>query len=87
MKLDSNQNYQVRDIFEASFLFTSGCDFLGLENGQGFYYFVFQDKEKCESLQFQYWSGNGSVCPKQYADAYKSLKSIVFQKSREQRYE
>lgn len=87
MKLDSNTNYLVRDIFEASYLFAVGCDFLGLENGQGFYYFVFQDKDQCESLQFEYWSGSASVSPKKYADAYKSLKSIVFQKNKEQRYE
>lgn len=87
MKLDSNTNYLVRDIYEASYLLCSGCELLGLDNGQGFFYFVFNNKTLCESLQFDYWSGSANVSPKQYAESYKSLKALVFQKNKEQRYE
>jgi len=86
MKLDSNTKYQVRDIYEASYLLTKGCELVSLEDGNGFFYFVFQDREKCESLQFEYLSGSALISPKQYSESYKSLKSIVFSRNKEQRY-
>jgi len=51
---------------------------LKLEKEDDFYWFVFEDKEKAEILSNQYWMREGEVIPKEYAEAIRTLKDLLF---------
>jgi len=73
--------YKTKDIFEASFLYAKQKYLIGLEKDGRYYFFVFkQNKNDCEKLSEQYWSGSAVVNAKDFVDSQKTLKDLVFSK-------
>ena len=82
MTLDIDQKldkYKVRDIYEAAYLYASGCNFVGLEKSSTFYNFVFSNLGACRILRDEFWQNKGTVVPKLYGDSIKLLKQQIFQ--------
>jgi hypothetical protein len=48
------------------------------------YFFIFQEKSKAEKLRDLYWSKNGIISPKLYAEGIRSLKERIFANERSQ---
>lgn len=86
IQIESNNYYRVRDIYEAAYLYASGCKFSFLEKSQNFYYFVFTNKDASLILRDEYWQGLGQIQPKLYADSIKFLKQRIFEEHRGNSY-
>lgn len=77
-----NNTHREKDLYIGAFLYASGRKLLRLEWAGAFYWFVFEDKERCEELSNQYWSGEAVVNAKAYVDALRTLKDRLFAQSR-----
>lgn len=79
MKLNIEPNvYETKDLYEASFLYASGCLLLRLEKTEKDYYFVFLDSVFCSNLSNEYWNYSSQIPAKKLTDAIKSLKERLF---------
>ena len=78
--------YRTKDLNEASFLYASHKKLIGLEEHNGRYWFVFEDRPACQKLIDAYWQREATVNAKEFADAFRSLKDRIF-KNKEVKYE
>mgnify|MGYP001289328157 CR=1 FL=1 len=71
--------FRTKDLVLASVLYTYGqkLDGTEIENG-GQMTFIFEDKPVCEDLISKHYSGDLSLPTRQLLDAFKTLKSIIF---------
>ena len=72
---------RTRDLAEASFLYASGVKLIQLDNDNGRFWFVFEDKVLCEQLTDSFWRKEAMVDAKTYAEASRSLKDLIFSKN------
>lgn len=83
--MNSNNEYLTKDLYEAAFLYASDLTLVRLEKQPHCFFFVFLDLEKAKKLKDTYWSRAGTVRPKIYADAVRSLKQRLFLDSEQYR--
>ncbi|MFA6635714.1 MAG: DUF5659 domain-containing protein [Candidatus Omnitrophota bacterium] len=70
---------KTKDLMEAAFLEAAGMDFLRVEpNGNGDFYFVFENRGECEELSSSYWSGKAMVNAREFTRAVRDFKDIIF---------
>lgn len=69
--------FRTTDLYEASYLYAVGAEFLRLE-GEGQKWFVFSKKEECEELAKSFWGRKGVVNAKEFVDAIRTLKDLLF---------
>jgi len=74
----SHNDYLVKDIGEAAALLCKSTKFLRLQREESFYWFVFENRQLCEQLSEQYWSGELVVVAKQFNDSLRTLKDRLF---------
>lgn len=72
--------YLVKDLYEASFLYAKGIKLIELRDAGKYMWFVFEDKSECERLAREYWSGAATVNAKAITDAQRTLKDYLFAK-------
>jgi hypothetical protein len=78
-----NQEYFTKDLYEASYLYACGFRLLRLDNEQDYFLFVFEDsKGTADTMIREYWNFEGFVCPKKFAEAITTLKTVVFARRR-----
>ncbi len=70
--------YATKDLYEASFLYAVGKELVDLARDNNQAWFIFADQHSCEELVKQYWARKGSVTPKIFAEAIRSLKDKLF---------
>jgi hypothetical protein len=75
-----NNTHHTKDLAEAAFLYASGRKLAELKKDSGKYWFVFDDRKTCQALVDSYWRKDASVNAKEYADAFRSLKDLIFNK-------
>jgi hypothetical protein len=75
------KEYKTKDIFEGAFLHSQKNQLLRLEPDNHYFWFVFEEKEKCERLSSAYWSGSAIGNIKDFVNSYKTLKDLVFSKT------
>ena len=80
MKSDTDF-YRTRDLYFAAYLFAKGFRLTAvkLDEGGGFFWFVFPDKEKCEKEEQNFLKNRTTVKAKDYSEAIKYLKRKVSQ--------
>jgi len=69
--------FKTKDLYEASYLQSKGKRLVKLESEGRIFWFVFE-REDCEKLSQEYWTGTGEIPPKAYSDSIRSLKDRVF---------
>ncbi len=69
--------YKTKDIGEAAALYSSNIKLLRLDNGDNFYWFVFESNN-AETIANSYWSGELILKAKVYYDSLRTLKERVF---------
>jgi len=74
-------SYPTKDLSEASFLYASGQKLVELKNDNGRVWFVFSDGSTCEKLSNSYWQKEAVVNAKEFSDALRTLKDIIFNKN------
>lgn len=70
--------FEVKDLYFASYLYASGLPLLRTERKGKFTYFIFPRTDQSDSLTADFWSYKGTVIAKSYIDATQSLKDIIF---------
>lgn len=79
MTSDTDNLYQSRDLYFASYLFAKGYKLVSVDfdrNGD-FYWFIFNGKSKCEQEEQSFLKNEVSVKAKDYSEAIKFLKRKV----------
>jgi len=81
MKLDTDKYFQTRDLYLASYLFAKNYKLTAVKSdeGGGFFWFIFSDREKCEREEQRFFKNEARVKAKDYAEAIKYLKRKVSQ--------
>jgi hypothetical protein len=79
MKIEM-ESYRTKDLSEAAFLYASGSKLIKLDNENGRIWFIFDDKNHCEKLTASFWCKEAVVNAKEFADAFRTLKDIIFNK-------
>ena len=80
MEQNSNQTtkeFFTKDLNEAGVLLASNIKLLRLEQGQGFYYFVFENNQAQEICN-KFWAGELTLNAKLFSDALRTLKDRLF---------
>lgn len=70
--------YLTRDLYQAAMLHTKGIKMLGLNKSDEICWFIFENKEKCLSLVNDFQFGEILVNARNYAEAIRELKRLVF---------
>lgn len=70
--------YFTKDIGEAAALLCKGAKLLRLQREGHFFWFVFSDKDSCQSLSNEYWFDQLLVNAKTYQDSLRTLKDRLF---------
>lgn len=73
-------NYKTKDQFIASTLYALGEGFLFTEWEDNKCYLFFENKNKCEEIVNNYYSGKLKVDPRILFDSFKTVKTIIFNK-------
>lgn len=79
MTLNTDTNFSSRDLYFACYLFTKGFKLSAIKRDGGglFYWFVFDEKEKCEKEEQLFLRNEVTVKAKGYAETIKYLKRKV----------
>lgn len=72
------ENYRTKDLSESAFLYASRKRLINTENDNGKVWFIFEDKLSCEELVNSFWRKEASVNAKEFADAIRTLKDLIF---------
>lgn len=80
MEQQSNSDeLRTKDLYEAGFLIAKGLKLLRLERERAIFFFVLSNKDKkADELRDLYWSGDGLVSGRVYADSIRTLKDRLF---------
>ena len=70
--------FRSKDLSEAAFLYASHKKLITTENDKGKIWFIFEDKLSCEDLVNSFWSKEASINAKEYSDAIRTLKDLIF---------
>lgn len=69
----------TKDLYEAAFLFANGQKLIRVDRDSTICWFVFgNDNFTADQLRNLYWSGEGMVSGRSYADAIRTLKDRLF---------
>lgn len=72
-----NDEFKTKDLFLAAFLVASGQTLLRTDFEGTICWFVF-DSYVCDRLVQSYWNGTDSCSARDYANALRNLKDIIF---------
>lgn len=74
----NNDFFRSKDIFVSAFLLTCQCQLNRLVPEKNFYWFEFEDKERCDELARSFFSGIGKAPARDLFNCFKSLKDMVY---------
>ena len=69
--------YKCKDFYLSSFLLSAGCNLIDTPVSSGITTFIFEDNEVLNDLTKDFYSLKSTVEPTKYANAIKTLKSIL----------
>ncbi len=78
--MPKQNEYRTKDLYLASFLSLSE-KLVRLEPEKDFFWFVFNNKGRCEEKVNCYWLGEAKVEVKSFVNSIKNLKARVFSES------
>ncbi len=76
--MEKNNMWRCKDLYLAAFVYSQGKDVIKLERDGKVCWFIFDDPTRCETFKNDFWMNSGSVAPKVYAEAIRSLKDLIF---------
>lgn len=74
------KKYKTKDIYEAAWIYSQQIPLVELEPDIKYFWFVFEEKIKCQELSREYWSQKAEGNIKQYVNSLKTLKDMIFSK-------
>lgn len=73
-----SDHFLTKDLQLAGLLYAKGAGFIGVNRNGRLCWFVFENHQLCEKLQQQFFAKSVDVNAKDYADAIRTLKDLVF---------
>lgn len=73
-----NDEYQTKDLGEASALLSKSATLIRLQKQDNFYWFIFLDKTLCEKISHEYWFGELFVNARDFYEQMRMLKDRLF---------
>lgn len=73
-----NNQFITKDLSLAGLLYAKGVSFVGVNRNGKLCWFVFGNHELCVKFQQEFFSKSVEVNAKEYADALRTLKDLVF---------
>lgn len=73
-----NSNFACKDLYLASLIYAKGVKLETVIREGKSCWFVFGDKQTCESYQRSYFAKEVEVNAKEFSDALRTLKDLVF---------
>ena len=73
-----DNNFRTRDLYFGAFLYAKGAKFKGINREGRTCWFIFADEAGCKTLQSQFFSKTADVNAREYADALRTLKDLIF---------
>ena len=73
-----NNEFTTKDLYLAGFLYAKGAKFRGVKREGRICWFIFDDESYCKTLQSQFFSTTAEVNAREYADALRTLKDLIF---------
>lgn len=70
--------FSTKDLYLAGVIYSKGVRFQGIQREGKVCWFLFEDKNLCEELQQQFFAKTVDVNAKDFADALRTLKDLVF---------
>jgi len=80
--MEIKKYYRTRDLSEASFLYACRKKLIQLDNDDGRIWFMFNDVDSCQKLADSFWRREASINAKEFADAIRTLKDMIFSRLR-----
>ncbi len=77
--MQASNFYSTKDLYTASFLYAKGIKLNSTDKQGKICWFVFENKELCERLIQSYLAKTEMVVAKDFSDAVRTLKDLVFQ--------
>lgn len=77
-EMPMSDHFLTKDLQLAGLLYAKGAGFIGVNRSGRLCWFVFENHDVCEKLQQQFFSKSVEVNAKEYADALRTLKDLVF---------
>ena len=71
-------NTKTKDLYLAALFYAKGQKLISVDREGKLCWFVFEDRQLCEQLQQQFFAKSLDVNAKEYADAIRTLKDLVF---------
>lgn len=76
--MNMNNHFLTKDLQLAALLYAKGAGFTGVNRSGRLCWFVFENHDICEKLQQKFFAKTVEVNAKDYADALRTLKDLVF---------
>ena len=76
-----DNTYKSKDIFESAWIYSQNIKLLQLEPDGRYFWFVFENDSLCQKLSANYWNQTATGNIKQFVNALKTLKDLVFSKN------
>ena len=73
-----SDHFLTKDLQLAGLLYAKSAGFIGVNRNGRLCWFVFENHPLCEKLQQQFFAKSVEVNAKDYADAIRTLKDLVF---------
>lgn len=71
-------NYRVKDLYLAAYLYCEGLELSGVEREGKVCWFSFANKVRCEELVGLYWKNQAVSKVKSFTDAIRTLKDLIY---------
>lgn len=73
-----SNHFLTKDLQLAGLLYAKGVPFIGVNRNGRLCWFVFENYDVCETLQRKFFAKAIDVNAKDYSDAIRTLKDLVF---------
>lgn len=80
MQIDNSKEYKNCDLTLSSLFYAKHFELLRVDRQGDTCWFVFRDDGDCLEVETNFFARKESVIAKDYADAIRTLKDLVFQK-------
>ncbi len=77
MKIE--EHYETTDLWISAFLLSSGGKLIDSYRQNGRIVFIFEDRERNEKLVQEYLAKRAKVVAKDFVDAFRGIKSLLYQ--------
>ncbi len=73
-----NNFFATRDLYLSAVFYSIGIKLIKVDRQGRLCFFIFEDKDKCNNCQQQYFAKELQVTAKDLIDAIRTLKDLVF---------